>query len=193
MKVVFLDIDGVLNNTATFHRSHELWTAARRLQGPGYTAAEAMTMSEAGVSWPVEHAEENPHWEDDLVENFRTILDATGALVVISSSWRRHMRDPQLWVDVFKRWHDLDMVVLGITSLEHTSHLNMRGDRIQLWLDKNPEVTNYVILDDSYDMLGSQLPNFVRTNMDLGLTKGDAQMAINILNGQLNWKNDARV
>ena len=67
-----------------------------------------------------------------------------------------------------------------------------RGHEIQYWLDKHPEVTNYCILDDDNDMLDSQLDNFVRTSGNhnhtdyvddgYGLTKECTQEAIRILN-----------
>lgn len=70
-----------------------------------------------------------------------------------------------------------------------------RGDEIQLWLDTHKEITNYVILDDDNDMLPTQMENFVRTNHNLkhpdcvdrgyGLTKICTEKAIKILNGQL--------
>ena len=57
-----------------------------------------------------------------------------------------------------------------------------RGDEIQDWLDRYPEVTGYCILDDDSDMLDSQLRNFVQTDMDYGLTDALAYRAVQILN-----------
>lgn len=60
-----------------------------------------------------------------------------------------------------------------------------RGYEIQEWLDNNPDVTHYVILDDNSDMLDSQLGNFVKTDMFRGLCGADAEKAIKILNEEL--------
>lgn len=66
-----------------------------------------------------------------------------------------------------------------------------RGYEIQEWLDSHSEVTNYVIFDDDNDMLESQRPNFVRCSgkkepdsidVGYGLTKKRALKAIEILN-----------
>lgn len=67
-----------------------------------------------------------------------------------------------------------------------------RGYEIEEWLNKHPEVENYVILDDDDDMLDSQLNNFVRTSgnsdhpdkidIGYGLTKICTDKAIKILN-----------
>ncbi len=69
-----------------------------------------------------------------------------------------------------------------------------RGHEIQEWLDEHPEVTNYVILDDDNDMLSSQKENFVRcaNNKDhedcidigYGLTRRCAERAVLILNSK---------
>ena len=66
-----------------------------------------------------------------------------------------------------------------------------RGHEIQDWLDKHKEVTNYVIIDDDNDMLDNQRENFVRTannmhhddkvDIGYGLTKICSEMAIQIL------------
>jgi len=67
-----------------------------------------------------------------------------------------------------------------------------RGHEIQEWIDEHPEITNYVIFDDDNDMLQSQKNNFVRTanninhpdcyDVGYGLTKECANKAIRILN-----------
>lgn len=67
-----------------------------------------------------------------------------------------------------------------------------RGHEIQDWLDNHKEVTNYVIIDDDNDMLDNQRENFVRTannnhhgdHVDVlgyGLTKICSEKAIKIL------------
>jgi len=66
-----------------------------------------------------------------------------------------------------------------------------RGHEIQEWLDQHPEVTGFVIIDDDSDMLKSQQQNFVRCannrhhkgNVEgYGLTGMCRDKAIEILN-----------
>lgn len=67
-----------------------------------------------------------------------------------------------------------------------------RGHEIQDWLDSHPNVSNYVIIDDDNDMLKTQQDNFVRCannkthedciDIGYGLTKKCAIKAIEILN-----------
>lgn len=67
-----------------------------------------------------------------------------------------------------------------------------RGHEIQQWIDEHPGIDSYVILDDDNDMLESQRENFVRTannrnhpdciDIGYGLTRKCAEKAIQILN-----------
>lgn len=67
-----------------------------------------------------------------------------------------------------------------------------RGHEVQHWLDKHSEVTNWVMIDDDLDIMPEQLSNFVRTannkhhsdsvDIGFGLTKICAEKAIEILN-----------
>lgn len=66
-----------------------------------------------------------------------------------------------------------------------------RGDEIQYWLDRTPGV-KYVIIDDDSDMLEIQKPYFVQTSENwehdghvegYGLTRKCAERVVEILNG----------
>lgn len=56
-----------------------------------------------------------------------------------------------------------------------------RGQQIQQWLDAHPEVTSYVIIDDSNDMEEHQLSRFVQVDPINCLTIRDIYKAIEIL------------
>jgi len=69
-----------------------------------------------------------------------------------------------------------------------------RGDEIKQWLKRYPKIAKekygvevnvdkYIIIDDDNDMLGYQQVNFIKTSKDYGLTHVEAQLAINKLNG----------
>jgi hypothetical protein len=57
-----------------------------------------------------------------------------------------------------------------------------RGHEIQAWLDEHPEVSAFVILDDEADMEHLS-PYLVKTEFERGLTFSDAEKAVNILCG----------
>lgn len=154
MKVIFLDVDGVLNST-----KH-----AMRVGGYG-RFAKANTFAKAKLS-------------PDALDNLRTILQKTDASIVISSTWRlnRTIDDLKWLFEV----HEIDPERV-IDSLPEDVGNESRGALIATWLEKHPEVTQYVILDDDDDMLDSQAKHFVQTDITFGLTALDAKVAIGIL------------
>lgn len=157
MKVIFLDIDGVLNVITQGH-------------------------DEFGGIF-------HKHFEDNL----RFIIDETQAKIVLSSSWRLNGLD-----EVQRMWKGRNLpgelidVTPNLTYGVDFRTSTPRGKEIQMYLDNNPDVESFVIIDDDNDMLESQMPFFVRTfdNVDhedsvdvgYGLTRKCAQQAINILN-----------
>ena len=59
-----------------------------------------------------------------------------------------------------------------------------RGHEIALWMKRIDYKGNYVIIDDTPDMLKEQERFFIKTNSFIGLTFKDADKAIEILNKQ---------
>lgn len=55
-----------------------------------------------------------------------------------------------------------------------------RGDEIQAWLDAHPEVESFVILDDDADMK-HLMPRLVQSTFEKGLTISHAEQAIAML------------
>ena len=133
-----------------------------------------------------------------FVDNLRTLVNSTGAKIVISSTWRQSglsvMQD--MWKDRNYPGEVIDITPDCFTIVNEgiCEFYDMvdRGHEIKYWLDKHPEVTHYVILDDDNDMLDSQRQNFVRTANNFthtdyidhgyGLTKECTEQAIDILN-----------
>lgn len=162
-KVIFLDIDGVLNSTKSCNFYH------KKYGGNGYGGFfkrdEEPTLK--NVLWD----EKCVHWLDKIVKE-------TGASIVISSTWRKHY-GLLTFHSMFKLYNVYDLNIIGKTNQQGFS---MRGKEIQDYIDKN-NITKYVILDDDSDMLPNQIENFVNTNHDVGLTRKDYLKAIKILNG----------
>jgi len=135
-----------------------------------------------------------PKWylQADLIKNVKKIVDATGAKIVVSSSWRHENieKTKDSIIERKRRCPRNSMLywlvdnLYDITSWFSDKKYNGtgRGGEIQTWLDKHPEVENYVIIDDDNDMLDSQLYHFVQTNYEDGLTEVETKRAIKILN-----------
>ena len=161
MKVIFLDVDGVLN-------SEKFWE--KQTQSFRYTAAlnEGKTDDEISVI---------ANFDPDAVAWVNYIVARTNAEVVMSSTWRSDYNIP------FKmRYAGLLRPIYGITPFSKDRH---RGTEIKKWLDDHPEVTHYVILDDDNDMLEEQLEHFVQTGWVEGLNEECADRAVEILNKEV--------
>lgn len=105
------------------------------------------------------------------------LVKDSGASIVVSSSWRLMGTLNELQAILEKHGLMKD-VVIGVTD----DLRGYRGEEIQKWLDEHPEVTNYVILDDSSDMLPSQIEHFVRTSNVSGFSLTHLRAAAEILN-----------
>lgn len=121
--------------------------------------------------------------------------------IVMSTAWR-NWYDEDFFEKVFGWYLHVDwrtrtdlttQDVREISGYEGDPNLTMilldsgwpwRGSEIQEWLNRHPEVENYVIIDDHSDMLQSQMDNFVQTESHLGLTKDHADTIISMFNGE---------
>ena len=165
-KVLFLDIDGVLNT--------QDWHSRMTKDTP---------RDEFGwVFDPV------------AVENLAHIVKETGASIVISSSWKflgmEKLR--KMWKNRNLPGSILD-ITPNTVSDEMLQNANLdemelgvcRGNEIKEWLSRHKsEVSNYVIIDDFDDLLPEQEDHAVITNTLIGITESDAEKAIMILNGR---------
>ena len=166
-KIIFLDFDGVLNT--------EHYQSLLQYQGK---------------SWQDEYG---AFFDPNAVKQLKRIIDATGADIVIESSWK------YLGLDAMKElWEirNLPGRVIDITpssvSDEYLSNVDLdnldasmlhcKGIEIASWLAEQTEDIRYVIIDDEYVILESQLPHFILTNPYEGITEEQANMSILILN-----------
>ena len=152
MKIIFLDIDGVLNNAEFMphHRGRPSEYAYGQFVGEDYF---------------------NPH----CVANLNKIVRATGAKYVLSSSWRKLFE-----IDTMREFFLHQRVHGELMDYTGSDTTRVRGYEIQTWLDENPGVESFVILDDDRDM-EHLMPYLVHTSWAKGLEEHHVQKAIEIL------------
>jgi len=165
MKVLFLDIDGVLNSYDNRDVLENLWNINK----------ENKSRDQFGVLF-----------DERCVRWLKYIIEETGCKIVISSTWRSGgLKTMQLMWEM----RDLPGEVIDCTPMEvsediinlyaATNNEADRGYEIQEWIDINkPE--RYCIVDDQDDMLGHQ--HFVRTSSEYGLDKKTSCSIVVILN-----------
>lgn len=162
MKVIFLDVDGVLNSEddLMIYREKNVITGC------------------------IMYAEV----EDRPLKLLKEIVYKTSANIVVSSSWRigceRSGRESifgkGLYEKLEKRLRDYGMEIYDITPSLGTG--TQRGDEIREWLSKH-QIENFIILDDDSDMREYvEMENFIHTTYKHGLTEELKDKAIEILN-----------
>ena len=169
-KLVFLDIDGVLNSERSF-------------VGGAYRAREYHTLFNDGQI-------DDPHWlkitrctiDPVSVDLINRVLRECDAYIVLSSTHRTHFPDDENKIKNLQNYLT-ELGVDGERLIGWTPRLNgIRGLEIKYWLDKYPGCNSFVIIDDDSDMLPEQLPNFVKTNSSFGVSIENYRKMRDILN-----------
>jgi hypothetical protein len=163
MKVIFLDIDGVLVT-----RKHMLFLA------------------ESGYEKMVD-ANNDEKFDPICVANLGKLIEETGAKIVVSSTWRYMGVGP---LQKIFRDRKVSGEIIGLTTIERFEDDSKiyagecRGRQIQEYLEDHPEIENYVIIDDDSDMMECQLDNFVHTKFEDGFIDSALEKAIKILKNE---------
>ena len=124
-------------------------------------------------------------WQDEYgaffdpkaVKQLKRIIDATDADIVVESSWK------YLGLDAMKELWKVRNLPGTIIDITPSLLGKNKGVEIASWLSKYAKQDiRYVIIDDEYVILDSQLPHFILTNPYEGITEEQANRAISMLN-----------
>ena len=114
----------------------------------------------------------------------KQIIDSTGAKIVLTSSWREHWdKDAQSCDDTGIEINNI-FEKYSLNIFDKTLILDScREDEIFDWLERNLEVTNFVVLDDRFLDSKRLGEHFIKTNgYSKGLDEESVKKAIEILN-----------
>ena len=154
LKILFIDIDGVLNPMGYLKYMYNL---------NQFYGNEIKTEDRFGQ-----------YFAPYCIEALHKIIRATDCKIVISSTWRKAglQNMKEMWA-----YRNLLGEVYDITPM-----LNLiRGDEVDAWLEENT-VDSFCIIDDDADFHSHHDKLFVQTNPNIGLTDELANMCIEILN-----------
>lgn len=156
MKIIFLDIDGVLNNRKWFRQI---------TNHPQYKTK----------SWI------DRQFEPRAINLLNDLVANTNAEIVVSSSWRMGHEKNELQ----KILQDAGLKYPLKDYTPPARHLtSIRGMEIKEWLQDHPNTTSFVILDDNSDM-GQFINKLIQTSFNHGLQQNHIAKAIKILNGEI--------
>lgn len=161
MKIIFLDVDGVLNSIDSEDRF-------KCFIGIDYSGIKLL----------------------------KEIVDATGAEIVLVSTWKLSWSKDGSRPDSLGAYLDARLAEESLTIIDKTGGtINERGHGIIDWLSEHP-ADSWIVLDDEifedYEECGI-IPHLVKTSFyDGGLKDKHVEMAINLLNKE-NQTNETKI
>jgi hypothetical protein len=153
-KICFLDIDGVMNSRQYILAVKDLFDVPSRQMDPL------------------------------AIDRLNKITDATGASIVVSSTWRVPFLHSAQGVDMLAELmagYGITGSVVGMTP-DHISQVGFYGTRaneILTWIKDNPPVDAYIAIDD--ERMTDLDPNQIKTEFETGLMDHHIAQAIQLL------------
>jgi hypothetical protein len=156
MKIIFLDVDGVLNSGRSFIAFAKNSRAAEYADDPYWFKITKATIDPVSVGL------------------LNRVLEDFDAHFVLSSTHRMYFEDGPDKLQKIKGYMN-HIGVLGDRCIGYTPRFNaIRGEEIQHWIEENKDlytIENMIILDDSSDFLQEQMEFHVHCKGGHGITE----------------------
>ena len=146
-----------------------------------------------GVLHPTHNGE--TFFQPACMRNLRSIIEATGAVIVLSSSWQAHEAGRADVNEVLKRWGIPPFVAHTVAHGQVGAGEERRAREIMAWIGAHRMAcsSGWIIIDDlSLDRVANP-PSFsplvppgrlIKVSDAVGLTQQDANLAITALGGR---------
>lgn len=153
MRVIFLDFDGVINNCGTY---------------------------DDYVFYPMKDKNGKIHnvpFSAQNIKPLKALFDfayKNEIKFVLSTSWREIISFCEI-NGVFKNFFGFnylsDEIIIGETPSFYSNEFPIRGVEIKNYLNDNPDITDFLIIDDNYDFLDEQKSHIILTDASKGFTE----------------------
>jgi len=180
MKVIFLDIDGVMNSQVFYHERYKRrWLKLDTYKW--WLKSKARYIRNGFKHKPVSLANHViPPERFEFPHTFGRLKSETDKLkwrwlsefcnehdykICVSSVWKNNFKNDGEWNKALVNLGFNDDIFVGITG----NRKSIRGEEIKEWIDNN-NVEAYAIIDDDSDMLDEQLVSFFHVDGYYGLT-----------------------
>lgn len=151
-KIIFLDIDGVLN-------THKYTVQTKDDEEHAYKFLDR-----------------------NKIKLLKHIVDTTNARLVLSSTWRNSFAANLEPTDYLSTSLTSALKNEGLELYSKTEHLNDdRYTEIKTWLKNYPEINKFVIIDDNDFDWKDLYPFWIKTSYYIGLTEALVDDVISIL------------
>ena len=177
MKIIFLDIDGVLNHHTFFKKRYNEKRHEKTIKKENGKLTKKSKVDFYGEMI-----------DPESVEILNELIEETKAKIVISSTWRigKDIETLQMILDK----HGFIGEIIDKTPRGCGCY--KRGNEIYEWIRANDkmlgaasyEFKSYIILDDDSDMLLWQRENFINIDQHVGITPTNVYKSKRILNGE---------
>lgn len=157
MKVIFLDFDGVINNCGDIddYIFYPVNDKSNRIHSIPFSARNIVPLK--------------------MLFDF---LFKENIKIVLSTSWRQIISYKDLDV-AFKNFlgfsHIDESIIIDEIPMIYESFEAIRGNEIRHFLEKNSNISDYLIIDDNFDFLEVQKNHLILTNASKGFVESDFQ------------------
>lgn len=161
MKVIFLDFDGVINNCGDIddYIFYPVNDKNKRIHSLPFSAKNIVPLKML--------------FDFLIKENIK---------IVLSTSWRQIISYKDLDI-AFKNFlgfsHIDEKIIIDEIPMIHKSFEAIRGNEIRDFLEKNLNISDYLIIDDNFDFLKIQKNHLILTDASKGFSENDFQKVRN--------------